>query len=199
MIRPVHYCPTCGSAEVSWRVPADDNRERHVCEACGEIHYQNPRNVAGCICEHDGRVLLCRRAIEPRLGFWTVPAGFMENRETLAEAAARETEEEARAATGDLALYTVFNLPHISQVYVMFRAAVPDGVASPGPESLEVAWFDEAEVPWDELAFPVVRESLALYFADRRAGRFPVRMGDIHRGPDGGYEVRHRRADGDWQ
>ena len=189
MIHPLHYCPSCGSDHVSWRVPADDNRERHVCDACGEIHYQNPRNVAGCICEHEGRILLCRRAIEPRLGYWTVPAGFMENHETLAEAAARETEEEARAATADLALYAVFNLPHISQVYVMFRAAVPDGRAGAGPESLEVAWFREAELPWDELAFPVVRESLRWYLGDRGAGRFPVRMGDILRLRGGGYRV----------
>lgn len=194
MIRPVHYCPTCGSAEVSWRVPADDNRERHVCEACGEIHYQNPRNVAGCIAEHAGRILLCRRAIEPRLGYWTVPAGFMENHETLVDAALRETEEEACAAASDPVLYAVFNLPHISQVYVMFRATVADGRAEAGPESLEVGWFGAAEIPWAELAFPVVRESLRLYLADRRSGSFPVRMGDIVRRDDGGYEVRHHEG-----
>jgi ADP-ribose pyrophosphatase YjhB (NUDIX family) len=197
VIRPLHYCPTCGSGDVSWRVPAEDNRERHVCEACGEIHYQNPRNVAGCIAEHDGRILLCRRAIEPRHGFWTVPAGFMENHETLAQAAARETEEEACARASGLALYAVFNLPHISQVYVMFRAAVPDGQAAAGAESLEVAWFDESQVPWDALAFPVVRESLRWYLADRRRGRYPVRMGDILRLDDGGYELRdHAPEDG---
>jgi len=194
MIRPLHYCPTCGSDHVSWRVPADDNRERHVCEACGTIHYQNPRNVAGCIAEHAGRVLLCRRAIEPRLGFWTVPAGFMENSETLAEAAARETHEEALAHTESLALYAVFNLPHISQVYVMFRAQVPAGEAAAGPESLEVGWFEERDVPWDELAFPVVHESLRLYFADRSRGDFPVRMSDILRDADGHVDIRHHGA-----
>ncbi|MDZ7747718.1 MAG: NUDIX hydrolase [Halofilum sp. (in: g-proteobacteria)] len=191
MIRPVHYCPACGSAEVSWRVPAEDDRERHVCEACGEIHYQNPRNVAGCIAEHAGRILLCRRAIEPRLGYWTVPAGFMENHETLAQAAARETAEEACAETAGLALYALFNLPHISQVYVLFRAGVPGGRAAAGPESLEVGWFEERDIPWAALAFPVVREGLRLYLADRRDGHFPVRMGDILPRGAGGYEVRH--------
>lgn len=191
MIRAMTYCPSCGSPELVWRVPVDDNRERQICERCGTIHYSNPRNVAGCIAEHAGRILLCRRAIEPRRGFWTVPAGFMENQETLAEAAARETLEEANAETATLSLYTVFNLPHISQVYVMFRATVPDGRASAGPESLEVGWFTEDGIPWDDLAFPVVRESLQLFLDDRQAGRFAVHSGAIRRGDGGGYVVDH--------
>jgi len=184
------FCPTCGSERLAWRVPADDNRERQVCDACGTVHYHNPRNVAGCIAEHDGRVLLCRRGIEPRHGFWTLPAGFMENHETLAEAAARETAEEALATTTEMALYAVFSLPHISQVYVMFRGLVPDGQATAGEETLEVGWFAEAEIPWDELAFPVVRESLRYYWQDRAAGEFPVRLRDIVRLEGGGHEVR---------
>lgn len=195
MTPAIHYCPSCGSDRVAWRVPADDNRERQVCDRCGAIHYHNPRNVAGCIAEHGGRVLLCRRAIEPRYGYWTIPAGFMENRETLAQAAMRETLEEACAVTTHVSLYAVFNLPHISQVYVLFRAGVPDGHAAAGDESLEVGWFEEARIPWDELAFPVVREGLRLYLDDRRAGVFPVRMADIVRREDGGLEVRHQTAE----
>lgn len=192
MHHTVSYCPSCGSGHIAWRVPADDNRERQVCEQCGAIHYQNPRNVAGCILEHGGRILLCRRAIEPRYGYWTIPAGFMENRETLAEAAVRETLEEARAVTTDLALYAVFNLPHISQVYVLFRAGVAGGRAAAGDETLEVSWFEEARIPWEELAFPVVREGLRLYLDDRRAGAFPVRMADILRRGDGRFELHHQ-------
>lgn len=191
MIRDIRYCPDCGSDRIDWRVPADDNRERHVCDACGNVHYQNPRNVAGCIVEHAGRLLLCRRAIEPRHGLWTVPAGFMENRETLEQAAVRETREEALAEARDPALYAVFSLPHISQVYFLFRATAPDGAAAAGPESLEVAWFTEDRIPWDELAFPVIREGLRLYCDDRRRGHHPVRTGSIQRDANGGFRVYH--------
>jgi len=187
----MYYCPDCGSDRIEWRIPADDNRERHVCGHCGNVHYQNPRNVAGCIVEHEGRVLLCRRAIEPRPGLWTVPAGFMENHETLEQAAARETREEAMLRAEGLALYAVFSLPHISQVYFLFRAASADGRAGAGAESLEVAWFTEHEIPWDELAFPVIREGLRLYCEDRRRGHHPVHTGSIERVEDGGFRVRH--------
>lgn len=195
MIRSIRYCPDCGSDRVDWRIPDDDNRERHVCDECGRIHYQNPRNVAGCIVEHEGRLLLCRRAIEPRHGLWTVPAGFMENHETLVQAAARETLEEAMAEVRDLSLYAVFSLPHISQVYFLFRATTPDGVADAGPESLEVGWFPERDIPWDELAFPVIREGLRLYCEDRRCGRHPVRTGSIERAENGGSRVTHEAVE----
>ena len=189
---PAHrFCPGCGSARLAWRVPDDDDRERQICDDCGSIHYHNPRNVAGCICEHEGRILLCRRAIEPRHGFWTVPAGFMENGESLATAAARETREEANAVAEGIQLYAVFNLPHINQVYVLFRGGVAGGYASAGPESLETAWFEPHELPWDELAFPVIHEGLRLYLADRDAGQFPVHMGDIERAESGMLVVRH--------
>ncbi|MDZ7829592.1 MAG: NUDIX hydrolase [Halofilum sp. (in: g-proteobacteria)] len=187
----MYYCPDCGSSRIDWRIPADDNRERHVCGDCGNIHYQNPRNVAGCIVEHEGRLLLCRRAIEPRRGLWTVPAGFMENHETLEQAAARETREEALAEVRDLSLYAVFSLPHISQVYVLFRATSPDGSADAGPESLDVDWFTERQIPWDTLAFPVIREGLRLYCEDRRRGHHPVRTGSIERVEDGSLRVYH--------
>lgn len=169
----MNFCSNCG-ARVVLRIPAGDNRERFVCERCDTIHYQNPKIVAGCIPEWDDRILLCRRAIEPRYGLWTLPAGFMENDETVAEAAARETLEEARAHVRDLELYAVFSLPHINQVYVMYRGRLDPPEFAPGPESLEVRLVREEEVPWEALAFPVIAETLRRYFADRRAGRFGV-------------------------
>ncbi len=163
------------------RVPEGDTRMRDVCESCQAIHYENPKVVAGCLPSWEGRILLCRRAIEPRYGFWTLPAGFMENEETTREAAARETLEEASARVDIEGLYTLFNLPHISQVYLMFRARLRDLDFGPGTESLEVALFGEHEIPWDQIAFPAIHETLRLYFADRARGTFPFRSGDLVR------------------
>jgi ADP-ribose pyrophosphatase YjhB (NUDIX family) len=184
----VKYCSQCG-AKVALRIPPGDNLPRHVCEACETIHYQNPKIVAGCIAEWEGRILLCRRAIEPRYGLWTLPAGFMENNETTAEAAARETLEEARAVVNNLALYGLFNLPHIDQVYIMFRGVLREARVEAGLESLEAALFPEEKIPWQALAFPVVRESLKLFCQDRRAGEFRVHMGDIIRRADRTLEI----------
>lgn len=172
------------------RIPDGDDRPRYVCLSCNAVHYSNPKIVAGCIPVWDDRILLCRRAIEPRAGLWTLPAGFMENGETTPAAAARETLEKARAQVEIEALYSVFNLPHINQVYLLFRARLRDLDFAPGAESLEVALFREAEIPWDLLAFPVVRETLRMYFADRAQGVFPVRVGDIERLP--GVEWNYR-------
>ena len=185
----MNFCSQCG-APVTLRIPAGDSLPRYVCTACDAIHYQNPKIVAGCIPEWQGRVLLCRRAIEPRYGLWTLPAGFMENGETTPAAAAREALEEANAVVSDLMLYGLFNLPQINQVYLLFRGCLQQGRASAGAETLEVGLFTEAEIPWEELAFPVIRETLELYFDDRRNGVYPVRMGDILRGPDQRIEVR---------
>lgn len=179
----MNFCSQCGN-RVLQRVPPGDNLPRYVCEACGKIHYENPKIVTGCIAEWEQKVLLCRRAIEPRFGLWTLPAGFMENQETTQQAAARETLEEANAEVEDLRLFGLFNLPHISQVYIMFRGRLKGGRASAGAESLEVGLFAEQEIPWDELAFSVVRESLELFFEDRRTGQFDARLSDIIRGPD---------------
>jgi ADP-ribose pyrophosphatase YjhB (NUDIX family) len=140
--------------------------------------------VVGCIPEWGDRILLCRRAIEPRHGFWTLPAGFMERGETTQDGAARETFEEAQARVEVLSLYSLFNLPHIDQIYMLFRSRLLDLDFHPGEESLEVRLFEEAEIPWSEIAFPVVRETLKLYFADRKTGAFPLRSGDITRSPD---------------
>jgi len=179
----MNYCSECG-AKVDHRVPEGDNRLRHVCDSCETIHYQNPKIVAGSIPEWDEKILLCRRAIEPRYGLWTLPAGFMENGETTLEAAQRETYEEALAKLANVQLYAMYNLPHINQVYVMFRGELVDGQAGAGSESLEVQLFTEDEIPWEELAFPVMNETLERYFSDRRKGLFPVRVGDLVRAAD---------------
>lgn len=174
----MNYCTYCG-APLQVMVPADDNRPRSVCSQCGTVHYQNPKIVAGCIPEWDGRILLCRRAIEPRSGFWTLPAGFMEVGETTAEAAKRETLEEANASVEMQELYAVMSLPHIDQVYMMFRAKLNGPEFSPGAESREVDLFELANIPWDSLAFATIRYTLQLYLDDRRKGSFRLHCGDI--------------------
>ena len=186
------FCSSCGSAEIIQTIPEGDNRLRFVCSACEEIFYHNPKIVVGCIAEWQDKILMCKRAIEPRYGKWTLPAGFMENEETVHAAAARETHEEATAEVADMSLYTMYNLPYISQVYVMFRAQLVNGKASPGSESLEVALMDETEIPWDELAFPVIRESLQCYFEDKRQGNdFKLHYGDIRRLSIHEFDIKH--------
>ncbi len=173
------FCPECG-APVELRLPPDDNRKRHVCTVCATIHYQNPKLIVGAIPEwEDGRVLLCRRAIEPRHGLWTLPAGFMENGETTPEAAARETQEEANALVQVGDLYSMYNIPYINQVYLLFRARLLNLDFSPGVESLEVKLFSESDIPWDTLAFRAVSMTLKDYFADRKAGSYKFHLGDL--------------------
>ena len=168
------FCSQCGS-QVRQKVPPGDNRLRHVCDQCQTIHYQNPRIVAGCLPVWGKQVLLCRRAIQPRHGLWTLPAGFMENGETVEQAAIRETLEEACARVRDLQLYTLFDLPHINQVYMLFRAELADLDFAAGEESLEVQLFDEADIPWSELALPTIGRTLEYFFADRLADVYPLR------------------------
>ena len=175
---PVNYCSACGKPVVR-KVPPGDDRERFVCGHCGVIHYQNPKVVAGCLPICGDRVLLCQRGIEPRKGYWTLPAGFLEAGETIAAGAERETREEALAQVSIIGLYTVFNVPHISQVHMFFRATLDSGQFGVGAESLDARLVAEGDVPWDELAFPVVSRTLAHYFRDRGAGRFPVRVEDV--------------------
>lgn len=172
------FCSLCGGP-VELRIPLDDNRTRYVCTSCGEVHYQNPKLIVGAIPEWQDKILLCRRAIEPRHGLWTLPAGFMENGETTAEAAARETLEEANAQViiGDL--YTLYNVPYIDQVHLLFRARLQNPDFSPGAESLEVRLFAEQDIPWETLAFRAVHFTLQHYFADRSSGIFRFRTGDI--------------------
>lgn len=179
----MNFCSNCG-ASVVLRTPEGDNRERFVCDSCQTIHYQNPNIVAGCIPEWDGRILLCKRAIEPRYGLWTLPAGFMENGESTEQAAIRETHEEAGAIIEITDLYGLFSIPHISQVYLLYRGELLNGEYEPGVESLECRLFDEQDIPWDKLAFPVVKETLERYFADRkRSNGFPLQRGDIIKHP----------------
>lgn len=175
----MNFCSQCG-APVQVLIPEGDNRPRHVCTRCGVIHYQNPKMVVGCVPEWQGRLLLCKRAIEPRYGFWTLPAGFMENGETTAEGAVRETLEEAGARVEVLELFTLINVPDINQVYLMYRASLRDLDFDPGEESLEVALFDEAAIPWEEIAFRTVRETLRYWFEDRRAGGFRLHVDSIY-------------------
>ena len=174
----MNFCSNCG-ARVAFRIPDGDTLPRYVCDACGTIHYQNPKMVVGCIPEWDGRILLCKRGIEPRYGLWTLPAGFLENGETAPEGALRETLEEANARVELGPLYTFISLPHISQVYVMFRARLLDLDFGAGTESLEVRLFDEEQIPWDHLAFRTMSLTLEHYFADRSKGAFGVHTGTI--------------------
>jgi len=167
------YCQNCGST-VSLAIPEGDNRHRHVCSSCGDIHYQNPKIVAGCLPIWEDKVLLCKRAINPRYDFWTLPAGFMENEETLEQAALRESVEEANATLENLRLYTVLSLPHISQVYMMFLADLKNTDFYPGLESLQTDLFTEEEIPWNELAFKTIDVTLRHYFLDRKKGEFPL-------------------------
>lgn len=164
------FCNLCGSARLAGRVPAGDDRRRDVCEDCGHIHYFNPKIVVGALPVWQDKVLLCRRAIAPRHGLWTLPAGFMEEGETLEEGAVRETREEADADIVIDSLYTATSLPDISQVYILFLARLTDGRFGCGSESLEVRLFEEADIPWDELAFRTVSLTLRHYFDDRRNG-----------------------------
>ncbi|MBW0432714.1 NUDIX hydrolase [Leptospira yasudae] len=156
------YCSSCGSPVV-YKVPEGDNRSRHVCDNCGTIHYSNPKVVVGSIPIWENRILLCKRAIEPRKGFWTLPAGFLENRETVEEGAIRETKEEANADISIIGLQSVYSIPHISQIYMFFLADLVDGKFSISSESEEVQLFSEEEIPWDQLAFTSVYFALKKY------------------------------------
>lgn len=186
----VAYCARCGEP-TRIEVPVDDNRPRAVCSGCGHVHYENPRVVVGAIIEHDARILLCRRAIEPRLGYWTVPAGFLEIGESVIEGARRETAEEARADIEVVGPHSHLCIPHIGQTHIHFRARFAGAPSwSPGPESSEVELVAPEDVPWDDLAFPVIRETLRLWLADRERGQLQMHHGTIVRVPGAGL--------GDW-
>ena len=174
------FCADCGHA-VEHRKPPGDHLPRYICPSCGTIHYQNPKVVVGCLPEWDDQVLLCKRAIEPRLGLWTLPAGFLENGETVVAGALRETLEEASARVAVGNLYTMISLPQISQVYMVFRAQLVDLDFGPGPESLEVRLFREDEIPWEEMAFRTIVRTLRNYFLDRKLGAFPTRVSVLER------------------
>ena len=178
ILTTMRYCSQCGDP-VARRIPNGDNRPRYVCGSCETIHYQNPKVITGCLPFYKNQVLLCKRSIAPREGFWTLPAGFLETGETTSQGALRETAEEANARVEIIGLYTLFSLPHISQVYMFYRARLTDLDFYPGEETLETQLFSGDEIPWDELAFRVVAETLEHYFDDLPGNDFPIRTKDI--------------------
>ena len=176
---PIKHCKNCGTAVV-YRIPDDgDTRERAVCPACTTIHYENPLNVVGTVPHFGDQVLLCKRNIEPRWGKWTLPAGFMELHETTAQGAARETDEEAGAQYEMEGLFSILNVVRVGQVHFFYRARLLTAEFNPGHETIEARLFTEAEIPWDEIAFKTVKETLERYFADRRTGQYGVHQVDI--------------------
>ena len=176
--KDMNFCSNCGSPTVK-KIPEGDGRARNVCEACGMIHYENPKLVVGTIPEYNEKILLCRRAIEPMAGLWTLPAGFMENSETAPEGAIRETWEEAGIKVTGLSPYSFINIPHISQMYMLFRAKIEENKPNPGSESLECALFDIDAIPWDDIAFKAVKKTLEFYVSDKKAGHFTFHMDDV--------------------
>lgn len=164
-----HYCSRCGQL-TAFVIPEGDHLPRHVCRSCGIVHYENPRIVVGCVAEHEGLILICRRAIDPRHGFWTIPAGFMENGETLEAGAARECQEEALARVSIDSLLALINIPEAHQVHIFFRARMLDGAFGAGPESLESRLVTAEQIPWDEIAFPSTRYALERFLQDRADG-----------------------------
>ena len=174
----IHYCIRCASP-ITRRVPEGDTLLRAVCPDCGHIHYENPHMIVGCVAESRGRILLCKRAIEPRLGYWTLPAGFMENGETTGEAAARETLEEAGARIIDSQPFALVSIALLHQVHIYYRAALADENIAAGIESQEVGLFDENDIPWQDLAFQSVEFCLRRYLEDRRSVHFAFHSTDL--------------------
>jgi ADP-ribose pyrophosphatase YjhB (NUDIX family) len=175
---PIRFCRACGTA-VQYRVPADDNRERAVCPACGTVHYENPLNVVGTVPVWGEQVLLCKRAIEPRYGLWTLPAGFLELGETTAQGAVRETLEESGAQIELGALFSVLDVVRVGQVHLFYLATMTSPALDPGSETIEARLFREDEIPWEQIAFRTVRETLRFFFEDRRRARFTLHCADI--------------------
>lgn len=167
------FCSECGKSVVH-RIPEGDNLPRFICDHCDTIHYQNPKLVVGCLPIWNEQVLLCKRAIEPCHGLWTLPAGFMENQESLEEAALRESMEEANANLKIEGIYSIISLPHINQIYILYRAKLLDLDFYAGPESLDVQLFNEEDIPWEQLAFKTIEATLRHFFEDREKGIYPV-------------------------
>ncbi len=175
----MNFCSNCGSSNLELKIPKGDNRERYVCRNCQRIFYTNPKVVTGCLPLWREQVLLCRRAIEPRYGYWNVPSGYMENGETVEEGALREVWEEALAEINLLGLHAIFSIPHINQMYIHFLGELRHLDFQPGPESLEVQLFREEEIPWKEIAFTSSVFTLRNYFEDQRRGRQQVHVGSM--------------------
>ncbi len=180
MMPPILFCSQCGS-ETSRKIPKYDDHPRFVCQTCDHIHYQNPNLVVGTLPTWEDRLLLCRRAIEPGYGLWTLPGGFMENDETVEQGAMRETFEECHADVELIAPYTIYSIPHINQVHMMFRANMRNSQFSGGKESLEVKLFHHSTIPWNEIAFRVVRTTIKHFVSDSEKGEYPLHIGTISR------------------
>jgi ADP-ribose pyrophosphatase YjhB (NUDIX family) len=174
----MNYCSNCG-APIVQLIPPNEDRLRHVCPSCGVVHYENPKVVVGCIPEWKDKILLCRRNINPQRGKWTLPAGYLENGETVSDGARRETREETGAVVDNLSAYRLFDITHINQIYLMFRGEMESSGCHPTSESLEVALLNEREIPWDKIAFRVIEKTLRHYFNDRSSGRFPFKIDRI--------------------
>lgn len=166
---PIHFCSQCGSP-MAKRIPEDDDHLRDVCTRCGHVHYENPKVVVGTIPVFGDRILMCRRNIEPRKGKWTLPAGYLENGESVQDGAVRETLEETRARVRLLGPYRMFNILFVDQIYMMFRAELLSNDFGPTPESTEVRLFSQDQIPWDEIAFEVIVKTLEDFFRDRAGG-----------------------------
>ena len=169
------FCTACGH-KTTEKIPLGDTRLRRVCTACANIHYENPKVICGALVLWENKVLLCRRAIEPRYGLWTLPAGYMELQETMAQGAARETREEAEAEVSIGELYCMYDIPRIGQIYVLFKSTLIAGQFGAGDETIESRLFEEHEIPWGDLAFPSVERTLRHYFADQKTGSFPMHL-----------------------
>lgn len=167
----MNFCTNCGGTTAE-KIPLGDHQVRRVCTQCSYIHYVNPKVICGALALWENKVLLCRRAIEPRYGLWTLPAGYMELFETMEQGAARETREEAEAEVEIQQLYCMYNIPRIGQIYVLFKADLIEGKFGAGEETIESRLFAEDEIPWNDLAFPSVERTLQHYFADRKTGSF---------------------------
>lgn len=172
------FCPQCGSARLASGRPSGDTHDRQQCQDCGYIHYENPRIIAGCIIEQDGRYLLCQRANPPRPGTWTLPAGFMENGETTEQAALREVLEESGVTAQIICPYSIFSVPRISEVYIIFRARVLSIGADYGPETLACRFFAPDEIPWEHIYYPAIRQILERYIEERHQGVYGIYMGN---------------------
>ena len=176
------FCSSCGN-DITIKIPNGDNRERHVCDDCDTVHYQNPRIITGCLPTFEDKILLCKRAIEPRLGLWTLPAGFMENGETTEQGAIRESWEEAKTElTDDISLYCIFDVPEINQVFFFYRCELTNADSyGVGEESLEVELFSEEDIPWHDLAFYTVHKTLEYFLSDKKKGDFTFRSEELIR------------------
>lgn len=196
----LNFCPECG-APVTRRWFAVDRRERAVCTTCQRIHYENPRILVTAMITWQQRLLMCRRAHEPYLGMWCAPGGFMEQGETLEQAAARETEEETgvHIDADQLTLYTITNLPTISEVYVVFRGSVSEPTVNAGAESLDVRYFGQAEIPWQELAYPELDSYLRLFFREQASEDFGIHLSRADAAGGFRRSYRIRAADADWR